>query len=104
MDHIVAWSPAALDDVDEIAEYIHKDSPFYARVVVEKIKLNTRNLQIHPLSGRVVPEANNNTIREVFIYDYRLIYEVLASQHTVMVLAVFHGRRDMATALSERLD
>jgi toxin ParE1/3/4 len=73
-------------------------------VVVEKIKLSTRNLLTHPLSGRVIPEANNKTIREVFIYDYRLIYEVLASRHTVVVLAVFHGRRDMAAALSERLD
>lgn len=104
MDHIVAWSHAALDDMDEIAEYIHKDSPFYASVVIDKIKQSTRRLYAQPYSGRAVPEAKNDSVREVFIYDYRLIYEVLESEGTLLILAIFHGRRDMNVALSERLE
>nr|WP_241263984.1 type II toxin-antitoxin system RelE/ParE family toxin [Bowmanella dokdonensis] len=86
--------------MDEIAEYIHKDSPFYASVVVEKILLSTSNLPKHPLLGRRVPEAGSEAFREVFIYDYRLIYEVLEDDQTLLVLAVLHGRRDMANLLS----
>jgi plasmid stabilization system protein ParE len=37
MAHRVVWSPQALADVEAIAEYIEKDSPFYARAVVAKV-------------------------------------------------------------------
>jgi toxin ParE1/3/4 len=37
MDTRVSWSPEALEDVDAIAAYIAKDSPFYASAVVQKI-------------------------------------------------------------------
>jgi toxin ParE1/3/4 len=44
MAYSVVWSPNALDDVDEIAAYITRDSPTYAAAVVEKILDITRNL------------------------------------------------------------
>ena len=36
VDQVVVWSPEALDDVDDIARYIARDSAFYAAAVVEK--------------------------------------------------------------------
>jgi toxin ParE1/3/4 len=60
--------------VDEIAAYIARDSPTYAAAVVEKILDITRNLQNFPLLGRIVPESNEESIRERFVYSYRLIY------------------------------
>ena len=41
--------------------------------------------------GRVVPEFGNEQVRERFIYSYRVLYEIEASQ--ISVLAVIHGRR-----------
>jgi toxin ParE1/3/4 len=64
MAYSVVWSPNALDDVDEIAAYIARDSPTYAAAVVEKILNTTRNLQNFPLLGRIVPESNEESIRE----------------------------------------
>ena len=55
MAHRVVWSPQALADVEAIAKYIEKDSPFYARAVVAKVVAATRNLGHFPLSGRIVP-------------------------------------------------
>jgi toxin ParE1/3/4 len=77
--------------VDEIAAYIARDSPTYAAAVVEKILDITRNLQNFPLLGRIVPESNEESIRERFVYSYRLIYQV--QQETVTIIAVVHEKR-----------
>jgi toxin ParE1/3/4 len=91
MAYSVGWSPNALDDVDEIAAYIARDSPTYAAAVVEKILDTTRNLQNFPFLGRVVPESNQESIRERFIYSYRLIYQV--QEEIITIIAVVHGKR-----------
>jgi toxin ParE1/3/4 len=91
MAYSVVWSPNALDDVDEIAAYIARNSPTYAAAVVEKILDITRNLQKFPLLGRIVPESNEESIRERFVYSYRLIYQV--QEETVIIIAVVHGKR-----------
>jgi plasmid stabilization system protein ParE len=56
MDYEVIWSPEALEDAEEIARHIHKDSPHYAGVVTEKIIEASRTLSQSPRRGRVVPE------------------------------------------------
>ena len=91
MDHRVTWSPEALDDVDAIAEYIHRDSPTYARAVTEKIIEASRNLKRFPNAGRVVPELDNDAIRERFVYSYRIIYRIM--DNTALIVAVIHGKR-----------
>lgn len=53
--------------------------------------MSTRNLANFPLAGRIVPEFDDETIREVFAYDYRIIYRV--EQDNVIVAAVIHGKR-----------
>lgn len=64
MDYTVTWSPEALDDVDTIAEYIARDSRFYAGAVVDKIIETSRKLKDFPKAGRVVPELGDNNLRE----------------------------------------
>lgn len=95
MAHRVKWSPQALADVAAIAEYIERDSPFYAKAVVAKIVGATRKLSEYPLSGRVVPEMKDNAIREHFVFSYRVMYRI--DKEDVMVVSVVHGKRLMAT-------
>lgn len=102
MDVHVSWSPAALDDVDAIAEYVHRDSPAYASAVVSKILEAARNLAIFPSAGRIVPELGDNTIREHFVYSYRLIYRIEGND--VLVVAVAHGRRLLEPLLDQITD
>ena len=87
----VSWSPEALDDVDTIAAYISKDSPYYASAVVKKILDTADSLGKFPYIGPIVPEIGEPKFRERFVYSYRLIYRVLNEE--VMVVAVIHGRR-----------
>lgn len=91
MDYQVIWSAEALDDVDSIAEYIAKDSPFYAQSVVEQIQSVSRKLSVLPHRGRIVPELKSNHYRERFIYSYRLIYRLM--DNDVYIIAVIHGAR-----------
>jgi toxin ParE1/3/4 len=91
MAHKIKWSPKAAEDVEAIASYISQDSPAYAAAVVKKILDVTRNLSYFPFSGRVVPEFDEETIREQLAYSYRVIYRVQGE--TVTIAAVIHGRR-----------
>jgi len=91
MAHRIAWSPAALADVEAIAEFIEKDSAFYARAVVGNVVAATRQLGQFPLSGRIVPEFMDAAFREVFAFSYRIIYQV--GEGVVTIVAVVHGRR-----------
>ena len=72
----VKWSPEATEDLESIAEYITRDSEFYARAVVTKILSVSRTIGEFPWIGRIVPEIGDERIRERFIYSYRLVYRV----------------------------
>ena len=91
MAHRVVWSPKALADVDAIASYVAADSSSYASTVVRKILMSTRALSSFPFSGRMLPEVEDENLREVFAYSYRIIYRV--QQDVVVVAAVIHGKR-----------
>ena len=99
MAYQVVWSPNAIEDVDEIASYIAKDSVAYAAAVVRKILDTTRNLSNFPLSGRIVAELGDPAIREKLVYSYRIIYRVEAE--TITVAAVIHGKRLLDSEINE---
>ena len=73
MAYEVVWSPTALEDLEAIASYISRDSTSYAGAVVRKIINSTRSLESFPFAGRIVPEFDENSIREVFAYSYRIV-------------------------------
>lgn len=64
MDFEVRWSPEATEDLVAIAEYIARDSGFYARAVVTEILSVSRSIGEFPLIGRIVPEIGDERIRE----------------------------------------
>lgn len=102
MDCRVTWSPTALDDVDAIAEYINRDSPAYTRAVVNKILDTARKLEVFPNAGRIVPELDDDEIREHFVYSYRIIYRI--QNNEVLIVAVVHGRRLLEPLLDQISD
>ncbi len=91
MDYRVEWSPEATEDIESIAEYIARDSEFYARAIVSKILAVSRKIPEQALIGRIVPEIGDKNVRERFVYSYRLIYRIKGC--TITILAVIHGKR-----------
>jgi addiction module RelE/StbE family toxin len=88
----VVWTRPARDDLREIRAYIARDSVHYARLVTEGLVQAVDRLRDYPLSGRVVPELEQPTVREVIAGQYRIVYRVTAD--AVQILTVAHGARD----------
>ena len=87
----VVWTRPALEDVQQIHDYVARDSPRYARAVAEQLFAAVERLGTHPLSGRVVPELEQATVREVIAAPYRIVYRVRAD--VLEILTVVHSAR-----------
>ena len=89
----IVWSPLALRRANEIADYIAADNPAAARQWLLDLFGAVKRLENFPRSGRVVPEAKRENIREIFHGKYRVIYRVKAK--SVAILTVRHGRQQL---------
>ena len=96
---MVKWSRPARMDLKQIHDYIAHDSRYYAKKVVQTIVERTEELMVYPEIGRIVPEIDNPNICELFVYSYRLIYEICSDG--IEILAVIHGRRDFFERITE---
>ncbi len=89
----VNWAYEAAADLEALAEYIARDSAFYASAFVQEIRDASRSLNKFSERGRIVPELRNSNIRELFVREYRLIYSIEESR--VVILGLIHGKRDL---------
>jgi plasmid stabilization system protein ParE len=89
----VTWTESAWIDLEEVADYIGKDSPHYAGAFVREVRDAARSLGYLAERGRTVPEFNDPSIRELFVRSYRLIYQVTGQ--TVYIVGFIHGARDL---------
>lgn len=87
----LGWSPEAIEDIEAIASYIERDSPWYAKAVASKIVETAETILDFPEQGRTVPEIGDASIRERFVHSYRIIYRV--EPERILIAAVIHGRR-----------
>lgn len=99
---MVIWSIPARNDLKQIYDYISKDSKYYATNVAQQIISRANNLNKFPEIGRVVPEIGDVNVREIIIYSYRMIYEVVPNG--VQILAIIHGKRDFSSLDRNDLD
>lgn len=93
----VIWTPEAQAHLDGIYQYIKRDAPFYAQGVVDNLTRRSSQLVHHPRSGRIVPKFDDENLRELIVYPYRLIYRVMTDR--LYVIAVFHGARQLPDSL-----
>jgi len=61
----VIWTEQAIDDLTNIAQYSSGYSEKYASTIVSKLFNKTNILKTMPKIGRMVPERNSETIREL---------------------------------------
>lgn len=81
----VIWTePAA-------AEYIARDSESYAATFAWDVKAAAESLSEFAERGQVVPEFGDDSIRELLLKPYRLIYRIHPDR--VVILALVHGAR-----------
>ena len=91
---MVKWTAHAKAQLRHIHDYIAQDSPFYARRVSEELVQKTIGLDELPHKGHKVSELNEDAVRELELYSYRVLYEI-KSDNLIEVLAVIHKRRHL---------
>ncbi|EQA35496.1 addiction module toxin, RelE/StbE family [Leptospira inadai serovar Lyme str. 10] len=88
----ITWSHRAKSDLQDIYDYISKDSEVYALSVVNKIIDIVENIPIFPLMGRIVPEFNIENLRERLSGNYRIVYKVSNSRN-IEIVTIHHSAR-----------
>ncbi len=89
----VIWTDFAIEDLRLIHDYISKDSKRYADRFLEKLLERVDQLESFPKSGRVVPEFNIDTIRELIEGNYRIVYKISTTQ--IAIVRVHHAARQL---------
>lgn len=87
----IVWTSQAVEDVESIRDYVARDSAQSASLLAAKLVLSVERLAEFPTSGRMVPEIGDDSIRELVVGNYRIVYQVVPKQ--LNILAVFHAAR-----------
>jgi len=93
----VHWTESALDDLRDIAEFVARSSPVYAERLAARLVEAPRRLVSLPRSGSIVSEFRRDTIREVLVRPYRIIYQIRGED--CFVVTNVHGSRELAPLL-----
>ena len=98
-----ALHPKAVADLDEIWEYIAKDSFDAADAVLERLHNAITGLVNMPFQGHFRSDLTPRRIRFWRVHSYLIAYA--PDEHPLFVVAVLHGRRSprvLAAILSGR--
>lgn len=89
----IKWTEPALNDLDEIAEYIALDKPSAAKNLVKEIFKSVKILKQFPESGRCPPELPETGYRELVVGPCRIFYRIEKKQ--VYILYVMRSEREL---------
>lgn len=95
----IKWTTRALQDLQEIYEFIARDSLRYAQIQIESIQDIVSNLKKFPLMGHILQEFPHLPYREILVDNYRVLYKYNEEQKTLYIMAVVHGKRLLENSL-----
>ncbi len=87
----VRWTRKSLKDLRSIYDYISLDSKIYAIRFIDKIVSRIDQLIEFPESGRMVPEKEDPSIRELIEGNYRIFYKF--QKGNVLVLRIHNSSK-----------
>ncbi len=92
----IKYTPAAVDDMDEIFSYISKDNVDAAGNMLSKLNSNISSLADFPNKGSVLSDEEYSLIqrgyRFIVVNPYLIFYRII--NDTVVIHRILHGRRD----------
>jgi toxin ParE1/3/4 len=96
----VIWTSPALDELNEIAEYIALSNMSAAKKLIQKIFDKISRLENHPESGKRPFELSHLNYREVNVNPCRIFYKMDSDK--VYILHVMRQERDLRRFLLKR--
>lgn len=95
----VVWTEPALQDLDEITEYIALDKLSAAKKLVKKIFKATDNLEKFPKIGRKPPELRKTKYLELIVNPCRIFYR--QDKDLIYIPLVMRSERKLQNYLLE---
>lgn len=89
----IIWTEPALNNLNDIAEYIAVSNPYAARQLVENVFSKVQRLEQFPDSGRIPEEISTLNYREVVVNPCRVFYKV--DNDSVYILHLLRQERDL---------
>ncbi|MDC1346812.1 type II toxin-antitoxin system RelE/ParE family toxin [Glaciecola sp.] len=89
----IIWTNPALDDINDIAEYIALSNLLSAKKLVSKIFDKVERLEMLPESGKKPIELTSLNYREVIVNPCRIFYKI--DNDKVYILHVMRQERDL---------
>jgi addiction module RelE/StbE family toxin len=93
----VVWTDSAIIDLNDIGDHIAKDSERYAELTVLRLFTSVVILENHPKAGKMVPEFQNEKIRELIRNCYRIVYHII-DKNRIDILSVHNSARLIGNA------
>ena len=88
----ISFSKSAIDDLKSIKEYyLEQGVPQIGQDFVVAIVEHIESLAEHPSIGRVVPEFNDDSIRELIHSPFRVVY--LRESESINIIRVWRSER-----------
>lgn len=89
----LVWTDPALDQLEEIAEYIALDKPDAASNLVGQILSTVERLERFPDSGHAPSELPNSIYRELYVRPCRIFYR--QDDDVVFIVHVMREERQL---------
>ncbi|MBE4579701.1 plasmid stabilization protein [Vibrio navarrensis] len=96
----VIWTEPALSDLNDIAEYIALENVVAAKQLFQAIFSKVERLEVFPESGRIPPELEHLSYREVVANPCHVFYK--QDGNKVFILFVMRAERDLRKFLLSR--
>jgi toxin ParE1/3/4 len=93
MGYKLIWTDEAIADLRQIVAYIAKANPAAAVRFGEELIRKSQLLAEHARMGRRLRHAEHDTLREIIVGSYRMIYEIDKASSAVKVRLLWHGSR-----------
>ncbi len=82
----IIWTEPALQDLDQIADYISLDNPAAAKKFVRRCFQQVENFNQHPKLGKAVPELGESVYRQLVLSPCRIFYRI--DNETIYIIHV----------------
>jgi toxin ParE1/3/4 len=89
----IIWSKTASIRADDISNYIAQDSIKEATKWLKQLFVEVDRLEIFPEFGRLVPNFNDEYLREIIFGNYRIVYEL--KKNAIEILTIWHSRKPL---------
>ena len=87
----IVWTEIAIDDLNNIANFHSQYSESFTSALIKKLFNKPKILEEMPELGRIVPERDHESIRELIEGNYRIIYFFDKQIDTVEIITVHHA-------------